>query len=63
MFLYIDFVDPRYLVLCNVEVYGINETKTVTWPHPSLLVIEHSKPGQSCVEACSAKQMVCKKFG
>ena len=45
-------------MLCNVEVYGINETKTVAWPHPSLLVIEQGKPGQSCAEACSAKQMV-----
>ena len=50
--------DPRYLVLCNVEVFGSNQTKEVMWPHPSLLVIEHSKPGQSCVDACSAKQLV-----
>ena len=60
--MYIDCVEARYLVLCNVEVYGINETRTVTWPHPSLLVIKHSEPGQSCVEACLAKRMVSKMF-
>ena len=50
----------RYLVLCNVEVFGSNNrTKGETWPHPSLLTLEHSKPGQSCTEACLAKQMVC----
>jgi len=51
-------VAPRHLVLCNVEVFGINETHPVMWPHPSLLNVKHGKPGQSCVEACSDHQMV-----
>ena len=51
-------VGTRYLVLCNVEVFGINDTQSVMWPHPSLLNIKHGKPGQSCAEACSDHQMV-----
>ncbi|XP_065898670.1 alpha-1,6-mannosylglycoprotein 6-beta-N-acetylglucosaminyltransferase B-like isoform X2 [Dysidea avara] len=50
---------PHYLVLCNVEVFGVNDTQPVMWPHPSLLNIKHGKPGQSCVEACADHQMAC----
>ncbi|XP_065898668.1 alpha-1,6-mannosylglycoprotein 6-beta-N-acetylglucosaminyltransferase B-like isoform X2 [Dysidea avara] len=50
---------PRHLVLCNVEVFGINDTQSVMWPHPSLLNIRNGNSGQSCVEACADHQMVC----
>ena len=46
-------------MLCNIEVFGINDTQSVVWPHPSLLNIKYGKPGQSCAEACSNHQMVC----
>jgi len=51
-------VAPRYLVLCDVEVFGMNDTHPVMWPHPSLLNTKHGKPGQSCAETCSDHQMV-----
>ncbi|XP_065837233.1 alpha-1,6-mannosylglycoprotein 6-beta-N-acetylglucosaminyltransferase B-like [Oscarella lobularis] len=57
----LNYNEPRYFVVCNVEVYPSLPEKRVIWPDPSLLVTHMSTIGESCTDTCSGHGLVCER--